>query len=65
MICARIGLTAEIVPALVDGAFMPGPEDLPTSMTPLASRQAVETSATREQHGSYAARCGWTLRLGV
>src|SRR6266581_4225784 len=36
-----------VVPVLVQGAKMPGPEQLPPSLAPLASRHAVEVSDNR------------------
>ena len=39
-----------IVPVLVQGARMPGPDELPARLAPLARRQACELSDTRWKH---------------
>lgn len=39
-----------IFPVLVDGATMPGAQELPPSLRPLARRQALEISATRYRY---------------
>ncbi len=44
---AALAREVRVIPVLVDGAAMPGPDDLPDSLKKLAHRQGIEISHTR------------------
>jgi hypothetical protein len=44
---AALGRNVRVIPVLVDGASMPGADDLPASIAKLARRQALELSSNR------------------
>ncbi|HTO79220.1 MAG TPA: toll/interleukin-1 receptor domain-containing protein [Methylocystis sp.] len=44
---AALGRKVRVIPVLVDGAAMPGPDDLPDSLKKLTRRQGIEISHTR------------------